>query len=188
MLADHNHKLYARNVGHTFEKIIMGRIKAKSHLEKLGFSETDKKDSKHDIIQTWTYENIDKVISETIMYKNPHSYKLLHNRWEHQIMHINGNYKMIVGYIDILVCIQGKFYFSDTGKYEESKKNLFIEVKTQIPSLGMLIRQMRAYQAYQQGINDLTDYIIVSPDDRHKKVLNKQGFWFYKYKDPNLLF
>ncbi|APY10171.1 hypothetical protein BWZ22_02495 [Seonamhaeicola sp. S2-3] len=163
----------------------MGRIKAKTHLEKLGFSEKDKKDSKHDIIQTWAYENIEKVISETTMSKNPHPFKIITNKWEHQMMYVNGNYKMIVGYIDILVRIQGKFYFNDSDKYEDYTKNVFIEVKTQIPSLGELIRQMRAYQAYDDRF---TDYIVISPDDRHKKILNEQGFWFYKYKDPNLLF
>lgn len=163
----------------------MGRIKAKTHLEKLGFSEKDKKDSKHDIIQTWTYENIEKVIAETIMFKNPHPYKIITNKWEHQVMYVNGNYKMIVGYIDILVRIQGKFYYSDTKEYEDATKDVFIEIKTQIPSLGELIRQMRAYQSYATG---LTDYLIVSPDDRHLKILNEQGFEFYKYKDPNLLF
>lgn len=163
----------------------MGRIKAKTHLEKLGFSEIDKKDSKHDIIQTWTYENIDKVIAETIMVNNPHPYKIITNKWEHQVMFVNGNYKMVVGYIDIFVRVQGKFYFKDTNKYEDFTKNVLIEIKTQIPSLGELIRQMRAYQAYENG---LTDYLIVSPDDRHLKILNEQGFEFYKYKDPNLLF
>lgn len=164
----------------------MGRIKAKTHLEKLGFSESDKKGSKHDIIQTWTYENIKEVIAETVMSKNPHPYKIITNKWEHQVMHINGNYRMIVGYIDILVRIQGKFYFSDTKEYEDNIKNVFIEIKTQIPSLGELIRQMRAYQAYEN--NGFTEYMVVSPDEKFNKILNEQGFWFYKYKDPNLLF
>lgn len=163
----------------------MGRIKANTHLEKLGFSETDKKDSKHDIIQKWTYENIEKVIAETVMAKNPHPYKITTNKWEHQVIYTNGNYKMIVGYIDIFVRIHGKFYFSDTKEYEDSDRGVFIEVKTQIPSLGELIRQMRAYQAYE-GYH--THYLIVSPDDRHQKLLKEQGFWFYKYKDPNQLF
>lgn len=163
----------------------MGKIKAKTHLEKLGFSEKDKKKPEHDIIQTWTYENIDKVLSDTVMAKNPHPFKVVNNRWEHQVMHINGNYRMIVGYIDIFVDIQGKFFYSDTGQYEKSNNHVFIEIKTQIPSLGELIRQMRAYQAYQ---SKYTNFLIVSPDDRHKKILKEQGFWFYKYKDPNLLF
>lgn len=163
----------------------MGRIKPNTQLEKLGFSDTDKKDSKHDIIQTWTYDNIEKIIAESVMHNNPHPYKITTKKWEHQVMHINGDYRMIVGYIDILVRIQGKFYFNDTKKYEDTSRNVFIEVKTQVPSLGELIRQMRAYQVYE-GLQ--TYYLIVSPDDRHKKILVEQGFCFYKYKDPNQLF
>ncbi|AQS93988.1 hypothetical protein BXQ17_07900 [Polaribacter sp. BM10] len=166
----------------------MGRIKAKTHLEKLGFSEKDKKDSKHDIIQTWTYNNIEKVVDELIMKNNPHPYKIVANKWEHQVMYVNGNYKSIVGYIDLMVRIQGKFIFYDSEEYEDYTKTVFIEVKTQIPSLGELIRQMRAYQSYQWENDRHTIFIIVSPDDRHKEILNEQGFGFYKYKDPSLLF
>ncbi len=166
----------------------MGRIKAKTHLEKLGFSEKDKKDSKHDIIQTWAYNNVEEIVKELVMKNNPHPFKIVENKWEHQVMHINGNYKMVVGYIDLMVRIQGKFYFSDTKEYEDYTKTVFIEVKTQIPSLGELIRQMRAYEAYQNEYNRFTEFLIVSPDDRHKAILKEQGFGFYKYKDPNLLF
>jgi hypothetical protein len=166
----------------------MGNIKAKTHLEKLGFSEKDKKDSKHDIIQTWTYNNVEEVVKEIIMKNNPHPFKIVTNKWEHEVIFVNGNYKMIVGYIDLLVRIKGKFYFNDTKKYEDYTKSVFIEVKTQIPNLGELIRQMRAYQSYQRDVDTLTEYLIVSPDDRHKEILQKQGFGFYKYKDPNLLF
>jgi hypothetical protein len=164
----------------------MGRIKAKTHLEKLGFSETDKKNSKHDIIQIWTCDNIEKILSETIMKNNPKPFKVLGTKWEHQIMHINGNFKMIVGYIDLLVRIRGEFLFSGSEEYEECTKDILIEVKTQIPSLGELIRQMRAYQTYQN--NYITEYLVVANDDRHEKILKEQGFWFYKYKDPTLLF
>jgi hypothetical protein len=92
---------------------------------------------------------------------------------------------MLVGYVDIVAQIKGKFYFNDTKEYEDSERYAFIEVKTEIPSLGELIRQMRAYQSYNQKSSY---YIIVSPDDRHIETLHKQGFYFYKYKDPNQLF
>ena len=167
----------------------MGRIKAKTHLEKLGFSETDKKNSKHDIIQNWTCENIQKILSETIMKDNPNPFKVLGAKWEHQIMHINGNYRMIVGFIDLFVGIKGKFYFKNSKEYVECTKDILIEVKTQIPSCGELIRQMRAYQSYENfERRHLTEYLIIANDDRHEKTLNEQGFWFYKYKDPTQLF
>lgn len=163
----------------------MGRIKAKTHLQKLGFSERDKKNSNHDVIQKWAYQNIEKIISETVMSKNPKPYKIVANKWEHQVMHENGNFRMIVGFIDILVRVQGEFYFSSLKEYDYYTKDVFVEIKTQIPNLGELIRQMRAYQTYSDNI---TEYIIISPDDRHKDILEEQGFIFYKYNDPNLLF
>ena len=164
----------------------MGSVKAQTHLQKLGFSEKDKKNLKHDTIQKWAYDNIDEIVSKTVMADNPHPYKIVANKWEHQVLYENGNYKMIVGYIDLMVIIKGQFYFHDTKKYEEGEMSLFIEVKTQIPSLGELIRQMRAYQSYQRGV--LNRYMVIAPDDTHKDLLKEQGFLFYKYQDPTQLF
>ncbi len=166
----------------------MAKPKAKTHLQKLVFLDTDKKNSKHDIIQIWVYENIEKIISDTIMKKNTHPFEIKDIRWEHQVMNINGRYTNVVGFIDIMVRFKSKFYFHDTDEYEDFTKQIFIEVKTEIPNLGALIRQMRTYQAYER--ND-TYYLIVAPDDKFKKLLNDQGFYFYKYefpKDPTLLF
>jgi len=163
----------------------MGNIKAKTHLEKLGFSDTDKKKLSHDAIQTWVCDNIEKIISETVMSENPHPYTIKQVKWEHQVMMINGNYKMVVGFIDVMVQIDGSFYFNFMKEYDKDTMEVFIEVKTEIPILGELIRQMRAYQAYQSS---RTSYLIVSPDDSFVKILNEQGFYFYKYKDPSLLF
>ncbi len=163
----------------------MGQIKAKTHLEKLGFSDSDKKDSKHDIIQKWVQKNINEIVSETIMKNNPHPFTIVNVQWEYPVNHINGNFKMLVGYVDIVAKIKGKIYFSDSKEYENVDTYAFIEIKTQIPVLGELIRQMRAYQNYN---DKRTSYIIVSPDDRHIETLLSQGFYFYKYKEPDQLF
>lgn len=168
----------------------MGNIKAKTHLQKLGFADNDKKKPTHDIIQTWVYENIETIVAETAMNKRTEPYELTPARWEHQVIYRGSNtYKTVVGFVDIYVGVKGIFHFKhsngDTTYSEERVKPVFIEVKTEIPSLGELIRQMRAYQAYQ---DNFASYIIVSPDDRHKKILEEQGFHFYKYKDPSLLF
>ncbi len=165
----------------------MGNIKAKTHLEKLGFSETDKKNPKHDTIQTWVYENIQQILSETVMKNHSEPYEILRPIWEYQVAYRNGSYSTIVGFIDIHVRLKGNFYDKNSINSDrmEPYKTIFIEVKTEIQSLGELIRQMRAYEFYQ---GDSTSYLIVSPDDSHKKILNEQGFYFYKYKDPSLLF
>lgn len=168
----------------------MGTIKAKTHLEKLGFSETDKKKPKHDPIQIWVYENVQQIIAETVMKNSSESYEVLRPEWEAVIPYQNASYVTIVGFIDILVHLKGKFYDRNSLNDDrmEPYKTVFIEVKTEIPVLGELIRQMRAYQFYQNHKGVSTSFIIVSPDDSYKKILNEQGFYFYKYKDPSLLF
>jgi len=164
----------------------MGNLKLKTHLEKLGFSETDKKNPTHDKIQTWVYENIETVIRETVMKKNEHPWKITKNKWEHEVICKNGSYKTVVGFIDIMAEIHGVFDYDPKSVIQSyNRKPVFIEIKTEIPVLGELIRQMRAYQTYEGFYNV---YIIVSPDDRHEKILNEQGFYFYKYKDPDLFF
>jgi hypothetical protein len=165
----------------------MGNIKAKTHLEKLGFSDTDKKNPNHDNIQEWVYNNIDLVIKETVMKDNEFPYKIIDNKWEHQVEYKNRDYKTIVGFIDILVKIEGIFIFKHSNELiTEHNRNVYIEIKTTVPSLGELIRQMRAYQSYTDIKS--SSYVVVSPDDRHTKILTEQGFYFYKYKDPSLLF
>jgi hypothetical protein len=166
----------------------MGNIKAKTHLEKLGFSEPDKKKPTHDKIQTWVYENIETVLKETVMKNNEFPYKITENKWEHQIIYTNGSYKTVVGFVDIFAKVDGIFFYK-SGKEiikERTYASIFIEIKTEIPSLGELIRQLRAYQSYEGSYR--TYYVVVSPDDSHIKILKEQGFYFYKYKDPALLF
>lgn len=106
----------------------MGNIKAKTHLEKLGFSETDKKSPKHDAIQTWVYENIKQIVSETVMKNSSEPYEIVHTKWEHQIVHQSGYVRMIVGYIDIMVHLKGVFYDKNSD-CSEPHKQIFIEVK-----------------------------------------------------------
>jgi len=86
----------------------------------------------------------------------------------------------------LLVVLKGEFYDSELKEYYHSEAEVIIEIKTKIPDLGSVIRQMRTYQTYQK--HRLTRYLVISPDDRFTKILNEQGFWFYKYNDPTKLF
>ena len=52
---------------------------------------------------------------------------------------------------------------------------VYFEVKATLPSAGELIRQIRMYQEYVQG-----QWVVVSPDDRHRSILEGQGILFYK--------
>ncbi len=56
---------------------------------------------------------------------------------------------------------------------------IYFEVKTEIPSLGELIRQINIYREY--GAKKI---FVVSPDDRYVNVLEEQGIGFIKYT-PN---
>lgn len=50
------------------------------------------------------------------------------------------------------------------------------EAKPRIPSLGELLRQIKTYESYEKSI-----FIIVSPDDKYKKYIEEQGYYFLKY-------
>jgi hypothetical protein len=52
---------------------------------------------------------------------------------------------------------------------------VYFEVKATLPSAGELLRQIRMYQEYVQG-----EWVVVSPDDRHRRILASQGIQFYQ--------
>jgi hypothetical protein len=52
---------------------------------------------------------------------------------------------------------------------------VFFEVKTKIPSVGALLRQINFYKSYKPG-----KYVVVCPDDRHKELLANQNVGFIK--------
>jgi hypothetical protein len=52
---------------------------------------------------------------------------------------------------------------------------VYFEVKATMPSAGELIRQIHMYQEYVQG-----QWVVGSPDDRHRGILGSQGIEFYK--------
>ena len=52
---------------------------------------------------------------------------------------------------------------------------VFFEIKTKIPSVGALLRQINFYKSYKPG-----KYVVVCPDDRHKELLASQNVGFVK--------
>ena len=78
--------------------------------------------------------------------------------------------------------VTGKIEWTQTEKrYPYSSEllnhNVFIEVKTQITTLGELFRQLNTYKEYLQG-----DFLVVCPDDTEKETIENQGFRFIKYE------
>jgi hypothetical protein len=61
---------------------------------------------------------------------------------------------------------------------EKHKALAAFEVKTRIPSLGELLRQMRTYQLHLGNVS----LFVVCPDDRFAAPLKEQGIHFLKYE------
>lgn len=57
--------------------------------------------------------------------------------------------------------------------YIPEPRAIYIEVKTEINSLGDLIRQINQYKTYLAG-----DYYVLCPDNKYKNLLQEQGIKF----------
>ena len=156
----------------------MGQLKAKTLLEQFGFVDTDKKNLKHDTIQTWAYDNIEEVL-KSVLPDRPA--KVEKKKWEHQITSNNYNSKYLIGAIDL------KF---DCRDFKGYPFDVYIEVKTSIPIVGELLRQLSAYKEFISNADNLfsTVIIVISPDNTHERMIKEQGYLFYKYIDPTKLF
>lgn len=104
--------------------------------------------------------------------------------------------KFIIGFVDMLMVVDQyslsvdnitKEKRNDYGmltevdelpKYEliYSGTRFYFEVKTAIPSIGELLRQINMYREYTESL-----FFVVSPEDKFIKQLNDQGVGFIKY-------
>lgn len=130
--------------------------KAKTLIERLGFKDPDRGVSKHDEIQLWVYQNFEAVV-KTIW---PQA-KLEGLHFKIELEHPITDRNYILGFVDLFVPSHG----------------IAIEIKTEIPNVGELLRQINFYRNYYSGPR----WIVVSPDDRYKGIIEAQGIHFYKY-------
>lgn len=111
--------------------------------------------------------------------------------WEHAIT----SGKFVIGFIDLYV-IASIPYLTVDGVTEVEKnyklepniipkwkvvwweKEFAFEIKTEISSLGELIRQISLYKNYLPSLN----FVVISPDDTHIEILKSQKIGFYKYE------
>ena len=111
------------------------------------------------------------------------SIRIVKKQWEEPVM--SNDY--IVGFVDMAVTFQlprlnlnieleenGWNSKWNIGYATDNRINF--EVKTEIPSLGELIRQLNMYKSY--GAKNI---FVVAPDDSHKELLQEQGIGFIKY-------
>ena len=61
-----------------------------------------------------------------------------------------------------------------------TQKSIYIEVKTEIKSIGELIRQINHYRTYLKG-----DYYVLCPNDECRKILEDQNIGFISYKNSH---
>ena len=74
----------------------------------------------------------------------------------------------------------------DKKEWDDERPRVFFEIKTKIPSAGELLRQLKVYKTYLTYKQQV--FVVVSPDDTFAELLKEQGFFFYKYQDPEKLF
>jgi len=126
--------------------------------------------------------------------------KKINKRWELPVSTGNFGNKYTIGFIDFSATfnipyleLQGlKFsqkehshkidyydFIEDELRfaYTPVEKTIFVEVKTEISSLGELIRQINHYKSYLKG-----DYYVLCPDDKYKEVLLEQEIKFIDFE------
>jgi hypothetical protein len=83
---------------------------------------------------------------------------------EYPVTDISNNKNFVIGFIDIYC----------------RKLGISIEVKSEMPSIGELLRQIQFYKRYISGT-----WIVVSPDNRNVEILKEQGIHFFKYRSTD---
>lgn len=118
--------------------------------------------------------------------------------WEQPITNSSfGGRSFVVGFADMMIRYQRPYIALDTGDLSDScfydwlrsSRSLtqpsyfgwksacaYFEVKTEIKSLGELMRQIQLYRNYSRG-----DWFVVSPDTRYVETLAEQGVRFVEY-------
>jgi hypothetical protein len=132
---------------------------------RFGLSDADLKTPGHDALLLWVDANQQKIVDHLLG-----GHKVTRCTWEYPI----SNKGFVVGYWDVRLDLRGE----STNVIFPSKRCVLVEIKTSIPSLGELVRQLRLYEYHTsvEAIERLT--LVVSPDDRWASQLQSQGFAF----------
>lgn len=143
----------------------MAKPRASTIQQRFGFRDDDLKKPDHDTMMLWLDANAEQVVKDLFGDKTYPTRKV----WEYPVM--SGVSKQYcIGFVDMLIHCDGIWC------------DVAVEIKTSIPSLGELIRQIRMYQQYLKKI----PFVIISPDDRFQSALESQGIKFYKYEGDSL--
>jgi hypothetical protein len=115
-------------------------------------------------------------------------------RLEHRLEYRHGYQDrniQVVGFADLLIVselpyIEERYLDKYGGQKELAERALIwscdhtprvlVEVKSKLPTLGELLRQINTYRSAFMG-----KYVVVAPDDTYGEVLSEQGVHFIKY-------
>lgn len=145
----------------------MAEPKAQTLQARFGFADSDIKKPKHDEIMLWLDQNLDAVLT-VILRKNVIGAKA---RWELPVTSRPPNTNYIIGFLDMVVVY--------------GSEQICFEIKTEILSLGELLRQINMYRMHLP-YHDA--FVVVCPDDKFASKLKEQGVMFFKYEPDKLVF
>lgn len=134
--------------------------RARTVIERFGFADYDRKRYSHDEMQIWTYRNFRSIVKSVFPLLEIDEITPLDLKLEYPVTDNGTNKNYIVGFIDVYC----------------RKLSIGVEIKTEIPIVGDLIRQIQFYRKYIGGA-----WIVVSPDERNVAILKEQGINIYKY-------
>lgn len=141
---------------------------------RLGFQDPDRKNPQHDEIMLWLDQFV-REWQEEFIGSVPEPEDSYHDEpgmwvtWELPV----GDPRWIAGFIDLYLQVGRK------AQYWTKTYKLAFEVKTVLPSLGDLIRQIRFYQEKWGGSPPV--FYVVSSDTKHIATLRNQGIGFVEY-------
>lgn len=138
-------------------------------MAKAPFQDPDLHTPAHDAIMVWLEENAAEVIKRHCDLVRPEGVSDVVTTWEKPV-----SYAGCVRYIDMVI---------DANIGRVSDFTLLCEVKPVIRSIGELIRQLRQYEP-RSTYGGMIRVAVVSPDDRFRAIIEKQGFIFIKAPQP----
>lgn len=146
------------------------------------FEDEDLRQPQHDEMLLWLDANMTDILNRLIYpdltdeqiesyLKNPAEIK---KNWQQPIKEPTGE---IVGFVDMIVSYERTDESGDT-----ISKVFFFDIRTTIPSLGQLIRDINIYKLYL-GFEQswMYTYLVVCADDRYANILAEQGVHFLPY-------
>lgn len=139
-------------------------------MAKAPFQDPDLHTPAHDAIMMWLEENAADVVEPHCRFLQRDGNETVEavTTWERPVSYAGG-----VRYIDMVI----------DAKVGGWKFSLLCEVKPVIRSIGELIRQLRQYEP-RSSHGGTVCVAVVSPDDRFRAIIEKQGFIFIKAPQP----